>query len=556
MARGRFTRRPTPNPAPMHERRPIVSSAAHITREQFRTAFKPAPNAADCWKYYGSCGVVRFGVDWLASACSRARLYIGRVDPDGAADPEPVEDARTQAVMAAFAGGQSGQAQIVQRVITHLSVVGETYLIHLTKPDDVWVAATSEEVEKYGNETRFLIDDRTKVTLDPDVNDVLRVWRPHPVRAWEPISPISGLLPECAQLCALNAHVLASADSRLAGAGILTVPESATIASPSQSDRPQLLDDPFMNAFVENMMRPLEDRSSAAAVVPIVIRVPDESVNGIKHIETATPFDAQVPELIDAATKKIALGMDAPPEIILGIGETNHWNAEAIDAQGVRVHVEPNLAILTDALTRKWLPGALQDAGLPADPNLVVFADVSDLTQEPDRTDTALKLYELGVITAEAVVRAAGFNETDVATAPAPPAGNNDQDQTEAEQPAVPATPARPQLVSAGAHEAPRWGVDHCELAVLRALELAGKRMLNPTLRGRHRGVAPWDLHTKIRASVADLDRLMDGAWDPLAALDAPPPLIAALDTYTRGLLTTGVAHHNRLLVGALTGAA
>jgi hypothetical protein len=582
-----FSKKPQPEPRRV---RPVVSSAAHISRADFKRAINPLPWHEEAWGRYLAVGVLKFGVDWLASACSRARLFIGTVDPDGGAEPVPIEDPRYQAVIAAFAGGQTQQSQLITRMTIHISVVGETFLLHVDLNDTwTWVAATASEVEDRQGSRFYLLDDKTRVEISEEDNQVIRIWRPNPVRAWESDSSVRALLPECAQLCALNAHVLASADSRLSGAGILTVPESATIAAATGTDAQQVVDDPFMSTLVENMMRPLEDRSSAAAVVPLVIRVPDSSVAGIKHITTATPFDAQVPDLIEAVTKKIALGLDAPQEVILGLGETNHWNTEAIDAQSVRLHVQPMLQTITSALTAKWLPDALEAAGLPLLPGMVVWADVSDLTQEPDRTEVGIELFKLNAINTSALLRLCGMSDADaptpqelrhqimlqLATTPqgaelvgqllglpatssgtsgasaAPAAGSAPQlpAATSTPAPAPPAAGASAGITSSGA----RFGPETCELAVLRALEVAGKRLLTPALRGRYRDTDAWQLHTRIRPSISEVERIMDGAWDTLTALGASPRLIRCLDTYTRGLITTGNAHSMPRLLAALT---
>lgn len=588
MARGRFAHRTPPAPAPASgPSRTIVSSAARIKRDQYRVAFKDRPEASDCWRYYKHTGVVRFGVQWLAAACSRARFYVGRVDPDGAGDPEPVDDARIQAVMNGFAGGQQGQSQLIERMVTHLQVVGQTFLVRIQDPETrEWreVAATASEVERKGNDVSLLLDEKTKVPLTEE--GVTRVWNPDEQRAWLATSTVMSILDECRQLGALNAHILATADSRLAGAGILTFPESATIASPTQGQSQQVLDDADMNALVEAFMTPLEDRSSAAAVVPVMIRVPDESVNGIKHITTDTPFDAMVPDLIETAKKNIALALDAPVEIVLGIGDTNHWNAEAIDSQSIRIHVQPNLQTITSALTSEWLPYAMAEAGLTYTDDLVVWADVSDLTQEPDRSETAIELFNLNAISNEALLRTTGFTDQDAPTedelrhqlmvklaetpqgaqivaqylglplqaepadtgtaAPAEPA---DAIEPEPEQPGEIEAPAgRPELTVA----ASAWDIGRCEMAVMRALELAGKRLLTAPVRGQCRNVKPWALHTQLRADVKDLDRLMSGAWDTVRELGAPDHVIASLDTYTRGLLATGAPHTTYRLGAAL----
>lgn len=570
MARGRFAHQ---TPAPPPRPRTIVSSAINVRRDQFKVVLQERPEAQECWRYYRLIGMVRSSINWLAAACSRSRLYIGRIDPDGAGDPEPVDDERIQNVIRNFAGGQQGQSQLIHRMVVHLQVVGQTFLIRIVDPDTKqprYVAATASEVQRKGDDVQLLLDEKTKVPLADD--DVTRIWTPDEVQAWKATSTVESVLPECKQLAALNAHILASADSRLAGNGILTVPQSATLSAATAGDQNTGIDDPFMSDLTEAMMTPLEDRSSAAAVVPIVIRVPDESVNGIKHIETSTPFDSMVPDLIETAKKNVALGLDAPPEIVLGIGDTNHWNAEAIDSQSIRIHVQPNLQTITSAFSEKWLPYAMQEAGLTWDPSLVVWADVSDLTQEPDRTESAIELFKLNAISNEALLRITGMAETDAPTpdelrhqlmvklAETPQGaqlvaqmlGLPAADSSEADLPApvaepaeaaeIPAEPERPQLAPVAASGG-TWGVEQCELAVLRALELAGKRLLNPTTRGRYRDVHAWELHTRLTAPIGELDRLMDGAWDMLHELGAPEPLVFALDRYTRGLIATGQPH-------------
>ncbi|MGW0681807.1 hypothetical protein ACWD2L_00395 [Streptomyces sp. NPDC002754] len=584
MARGRFAHR-TPQATSLAPTRTIVSSAARIKRDQYRVAFKDRPEAAEAWKYY-RLGLVRFGVGWLAAACSRARLFIGRIDPDGSGDPEPVDDARIQAVINGFAGGQQGQSQLIERMIIHLQVVGQTFLVRIEDPDTGKtreVAATASEVERKGNDVRLILDEKTRVPLTED--GVTRIWNPDEVQAWLPTSTVFSILDECRQLRALNAHILATADSRLAGAGILTFPESATIASPTQGDRQQVLEDADMNALVEAFMTPLEDRSSAAAVVPVVIRVPDESVNGIKHITTDTPFDAMIPDLIETARKNIALALDAPPEIVLGIGETNHWNAEAVDSQSIRVHIQPNLQTITSALTSEWLPYAMEAAGLTYTDDLVVWADVSDLTQEPDRSETALELFKIDAISNEALLRATGFTDSDAPTedelrhqlmvklAETPqgasmvaaylglPVQATDSTTTtttpaaeevdaEPAQGEIEPTAGRPELTTVAAAS---WDIGRCEMAVMRALELAGKRLLTAPVRGQCRNVKPWALHTQLRADVKDLDRIMSGAWDTVRELGAPDQVVATLDTYTRGLIATGTPHTTYRLGTALT---
>jgi hypothetical protein len=76
--------------------------------------------------------------------------------------------------------------------------------------------------------------------------------------------------------------------------------------------------------------------------------------------------------------------------------------------------------------------------------------------------------------------------------------------------------------------------------AVLRALERAGKRLLDRHSRDRWPDVPAYELHTRIRVGGADhAERLLEGAWDHL------PVLVAALDHHVdTGSLEESLQHY------------
>lgn len=85
-----------------------------------------------------------------------------------------------------------------------------------------------------------------------------------------------------------------------------------------------------------------------------------------------------------------------------------------------------------------------------------------------------------------------------------------------------------------------------CEIAVLRALEVAGKKSLGRNDRGAYTGVPAYMLHTRrrIAASHPDCDRLLIGAWDHLAiVLPGQPKLYQAVDWYVRELIVKSQLH-------------
>lgn len=78
------------------------------------------------------------------------------------------------------------------------------------------------------------------------------------------------------------------------------------------------------------------------------------------------------------------------------------------------------------------------------------------------------------------------------------------------------------------------------ELAVLRALERANKRLERRSDRSRLRDVPPWELHTHVSADPDRLEKAMVGVWDLPAAAGLPEELLVPLDSFTRTLLSSG----------------
>src|SRR3546814_12411598 len=68
-------------------------------------------------------------------------------------------------------------------------------------------------------------------------------------------------------------HISAQTDSRLAGAGVLFMMQSAQAKVAGESEDDEDVD--FNDAFMEAMLTPIRDRASAAAVVPLTVPIPD-----------------------------------------------------------------------------------------------------------------------------------------------------------------------------------------------------------------------------------------------------------------------------------------
>lgn len=552
----------------------------------------------NAWGYYRTCGELRQGVRWLSNACSRATLKLGRIDPRGDGTPEPIDDrALIDRYLTSWAGGAEGQSELLGQMAIHATVPGEWYLIAYADPAtgaEVWRTVAKSAIQQLGtgqdSPLRVQIGPHEWVDLENGASFVCRMWRPDPEKPWLADSPVQPLLADLRILCGLTAHVNATIDSRLAGNGILAVPQEASLTgaetAPVDDEGTVREDaDEFMDELIENMIPAITDRDRASAVVPILIRARGEDIKNIQHIDLSSKFDERASELLVQAQRKVAIGMDVPPEIILGTGETNHWSAWQLAEEAVQLHVDPLLGLITHPLTDRYLRPLMVDDGRKDADEFVIFADTTELTLRPDQSDDAVQLYDRGELSGESLRRESGFGDQDrpgdderrkrllwklaenpqmaaavlpalgITSTPAgaeqdvqrAPAGararpaqieNRRELPPRTEQPATPASPPNEGLMAAA------------DFAVRRALEVAGRRM-TPGRTGQLPQVPVWTMHTHVRAQT-DLSRLLDGAWLHLGEYTTAEG-VAAVDRYTRRLITSQQAHEPAMLRRHLT---
>ena len=411
----------------------------------------------EAWAAYDEVGEERFLASTLAGRLSQARLYVQHKPATGPHsslrdDPTDVTDTATgptaqlaEAVLAALGASQQDLGQMLQRLATNLFVAGEGWLVGVPRhvidaaapssapavtapsPDPaltdlVWRVLAVTEVSSVGSDGRTVrlnlgTDGSAPVEVAADDVYMVRVWRPHPARYWEADSPTRACLPILRELIGLTRHISAQIDSRLAGAGILVVPSSASaaLASDAADSSAYGAPDPFVAALMDSMLRPIENRDDASAVVPLVVTVPDEAADKMSHLTFSTALDSGARDLRDEAIRRLALAQDAPPELLLGSGAMNHWGAWLTREDTVTTHIEPVLALICDALTSQYLRPVLLSAGLGEDEvrTLSVGYDVSALVARPNRSEEALNLHRAGAVSDEALREASGFDDSD-----------------------------------------------------------------------------------------------------------------------------------------------
>lgn len=590
----------------------------------------------EAWRLYDITGPLRFVVNSIAKTASKAKLFVGEVDDSGDVHVE-ASDPEVQGLAKGPLGSGEARAEAIRLLCVNLQVAGEAYVLAegfdrelegrelpdgsrarggfqnvddrgnaleptLIGPDgddsDRWFVVSTEQISLQGD--RVIIR-RPRLMgggffTPVDARDILmRVWIPHPVDIDEPDSPVRSAIPDLRELEALRKREFAELDSRLAGAGIFAVPDSMDFPRGDNGDGD---DEGGLDGFLEDvgaaMSESLQDRSSAAAMVPIGIQGPTDALKEIRHITFWSELSEHILPMKDSALRMLAQSLDAPVEMMQGMGQTNHWSAWLLDENTISTHIEPLLSQIADALTRAWLRPALARMG--RDPKRYSYRfNTSSLQVRGDKTNTALELHERRLISDAALREVTDFDDalapsaeermrrtvedalrvapsvlmTDPAVreilgldplsivnaervaAGLPPVSRLGE-EVEGEAPEAPEEDRRPPE-EPDPNAVPPGLIATCNLAVLRALELAGGRLVP----NRPRDAARHELHT--RAGPAEVDRkraewALKGAWAHLApqarllGVTDAPGLEELLHQYCIELILRGVPHHSDLL--------
>lgn len=550
----------------------------------------------EAWRLYDVIGQLRFVANWVGNSVSRCRLYVAAVDEAGEAAAE-AENPRIAALSGGPLGSGPAKDEALRLAAVNLFVPGEAYMVAESQGNDDgtdrWFVVSARKISRNGDRIiirRPLLHGGGDLMFREGEDLLIAAWTPHPEDPDEPDSPTRSAIPDLRELEALKKREFAELDSRLTGAGLLMLPDG--VEFPRGPDDPPGLDG--WQAFLQRAMATsLSDRASAEAMVPISIKVPAEAVDKIKHLTFWSELSAQLLPLKESAVRSLAQSLDIPPEVLLGMGDANHWTGWLISEDAVSTQIVPVLQRIADALTTGYLRAALEEIG--EDPDGYVFAfDTAPLTTRQNRAADALNYHDKLLLSDEAAVEAGAFrtdqmpDDTErvrrlveravvaspallgnatiaalvgVELPPSPPNSSTGQPAiggggeggppTEVETPEPRSIPERPQ-------EAPSTSsaalVAVSGQAMRRALGLAGGRLVPHTQRDRWPGQPRYQLHTCVGPIAEDrAAAVLRGAWEdlPAAAADLgvdPTQLERLLHGFAVDLLTRGMAYDPDLL--------
>lgn len=451
MARNRIASRRARTLTAAGQRLDIADEAARRA-----AAATPTKWQKRAWDYYDSIGEIRYAGRFAGNALSKLRLFVG-VRPEDDRPPSPIGgdpgaelraelgiDERAVATaeeildrLSTPEDGGTGHAELLGDFGTNLFVVGECYLVGLVnddetdgldEPSEEWFVASIDELSpKSSGSTEWVLRDSPEQSVDSahvistgddDDTFIARLWQPHPRWSSTADSPMRAVLDLCQELLLLSRAVRATATTRL-WSGMLGIPEEMTFDSSPLVEPADEESDSNEDPFIANLMRHLqagiEDPGSAAAVVPFIIRAAAEDLAAVKQWNFDRPFDELAVKLREELIRRIANGVDLPPEVLLGLADVNHWTAWQIDEQTFKAHIEATAILVVDFLTTSYLRPSLEAAGMAPETaaQFVIWYDPERLVTHPNRADAADRGYDRFVLSSETWRAANGFAEDD-----------------------------------------------------------------------------------------------------------------------------------------------
>ncbi len=402
------------------------------------------PWQARSMSYHDLCPEVSFGTQFMAQMLRKVRLFPALEDPD----THELEEIDSGPVFDLFSRIQdrSGGREELQGSYAKLRfLLGESYLT--VSPDvslgEVWECLSPHElrVQPHGLASRFrapmLPADWYEIGNDPkspafeenggvagpafsatgpDVILVWRLWRPHP--AYSALANCgmqaqveSGVLEE---LVLSTYSVRAQLKSRLYQAGILPIPDELSFTSLGNDPEEDPGSDVFQDRITQAITTAISDPGSAAALSPIVVRVPGDYADKIKLVK----FNDNQGELAEIAQRgemveRFGVGSELPPEMFRSQEDLNHWSGWLVDRQTWTGYGQPIALEMAQDFNSAYLQPASRDNGVAEWRQVRIGIDPAAVIYHADRAKDAINLFDRRAISKEVLREETGYNDND-----------------------------------------------------------------------------------------------------------------------------------------------
>ncbi len=391
----------------------------------------------EAWARYDEVGEVRYAAGFIGACLSRCNLTIGIPDNKGNIGPcfdengDPLKDEQgnvlpglDRAVEALdlirmLKNDVNGQSQLLRAMGINITMAGEFHLVGSGPSIDSaltpavgeinqWeVLSTREFIPQGEDYLRTPMPGATPQEIKGEAVHVVRIWRSHPCWSELPDSSIRAVLDILEELVLLTREVRGETLSRLSNGKVFIVPEEIEWPDDKNEDGSSEAGDSFTRDLIRTMSTAISDKGSAAGIAPFIMRVPADLIDKITTIDLSRSNPSDSSAKRTEAVQRFAQGVDLPVEIVVGHGGTSFANAVVIDDSTYKVHIEPVLEIICDALTAGYLRPAMGDTPL------VVFYDSTELVSRPNRSADAKDLHDRFAVSDATLRTSAGFSESD-----------------------------------------------------------------------------------------------------------------------------------------------
>lgn len=396
----------------------FVSNVSSLVASRTQLVTTPSSWQRELWDYYESCGEYGLAVNWRSNMMSRVRLRAAEIRP-GLDEPAIVDSGPAAELINELFGDIGAQADAMATMSTYLDIPGEGFLVGERRGPraQTWRTYSADEIRSRGRVGYEVIDETSlpgKIKwreLNPD-SLIVRIWRPHRRLRHEPYSPGKAARGAIRELELVNRHIQAQYLSRLASAGMIVLPDELTFPTRSEFDDAP---DPFVAEWIATARQAIETPGTAAAVVPIPMRVPAEYVDKVQHIDFTLKIDDKIIEKRESARRRLAGIINVPTELLFDAGSINHWGLWQLEESGVKTYITPDVELIASALTLGYLRPRLASMG--EDPQRhVVWYDASEIVSRPDASELVMKAYDRIEVTGKTLRRAIGLSEDDKPT--------------------------------------------------------------------------------------------------------------------------------------------
>jgi len=368
------------------------------------------------WRYYDDIGEIHYAGRYIANCISRIKL-VAAIEEDTEQPPVLTDEKAIKAAVRKIGSKRGGQRSFLRRTGLNLFVVGEMLMLGSGKGDnESWEPLSINELMLTPGAAPQRI--RFPGSAPEPLSEgslVVRVWNEHPNYSGLADSSLRPILDECEKLLLLNRAEKAASRSRFAGAGLLGIP--IELVPPSWQNQSQTEDktqtNPLTQELTEAFMNPLRDESHPSSIVPTMLFGPAEYLKSIVHITFERPIDKAAVAQREEAIKRVQAAIDLPPEVMSGMGDTNHWSATQIHEESFQAHIQPFIEMIVDGLTEGYLRPALKRAGVKDYEKYIIWYDESALIKKPNKGDAAMQAHDRLAISDEAFRREIGFTEDD-----------------------------------------------------------------------------------------------------------------------------------------------